>query len=83
MEASRVEPAVLERIGATLDDVLDDVLTEPLPKNIKDLLGDEPPILCMLLDALTNPAQYRINEVDGEVFIFPSETRTPLPDDRP
>ena len=49
MDASIAEPAVLDRIGLSLDDVVDDVLTEPLPKYIKELLA-----LCALSDVLAD-----------------------------
>jgi hypothetical protein len=59
MQASIAEPAVLSRIGLTLDEVMDDVLTEPYPSAIKELLSAQqrPNVLCALVQALPLPGQ--------------------------
>jgi hypothetical protein len=73
MQASIAEPAVLSRIGLTLDDLMDDVLTAPYPSAIKELLSAQqrPNVLCALVKALAYPERCEISERDGELFIVP------------
>jgi hypothetical protein len=73
MQASIAEPAVLSRIGLTLDEVMDDVLTEPYPSAIKELLSAQqrPNSLCTSVQALADPKRCEVSERDGEVFIVP------------
>ena len=73
MQASIAEPVVLSRIGLTLDDVMADVLTEPYPSAIKELLSAQqrPNVLCALVQTLADPERCELSERDGEVFIVP------------
>jgi hypothetical protein len=73
MRASIAEPAVLSRIGRTLEDLMDDVVTEPYPSALKELLSaqQQPNVFCALVQALANPDRYEISERDGEVSIVP------------
>jgi hypothetical protein len=72
MEASIAEPAVINRIGHTFDELTDDILTEPLPKEIGKLLicGPQPNILCAFVDALVHHEGYQFVERNGEFFIY-------------
>ena len=79
MHVSTAQEAVLDRIGYTLVDVYDDLIAEPLPEPMAELLLERSPthlpdktstnILCKLIEALAHPDRYRFFERNGELFL--------------
>jgi hypothetical protein len=65
--------AIMERIGHSLDDATDDVLTEPLPKSLGEILSPryQPNVLCTLFFALAHHEGFELIEQDGEIYIVP------------
>jgi hypothetical protein len=57
---------------------MDDVLTEPYPSAIKELLSgqQQPHVLCALVQALADPEHCGLSQRDGEVFILPTSDRS-------
>jgi hypothetical protein len=65
--------AALERIGHSLSDATEDVLTEPLPPSIGAFLSPDqrPHVLCALVHALTDASNFQLIEQGDELFIKP------------
>jgi hypothetical protein len=68
---------VVECLGHLLDDITEDILTEPLPRSIGDLLSPQhqPNVLCALVYSLSVRDHFKLIECSGELFIEPRSDR--------
>jgi hypothetical protein len=67
----------LERLGHTLEEVTEDVITEPLPLTMMEVAAKlrnqhDADVPCLLMDAISKPAETRIVERGGELFTLRS-----------
>ena len=64
---------VVECLGHSLDDITEDILTEPLPRSIGDILSPQhrPNVLCALVYSLSQREHFKLIECRGELFIEP------------
>jgi hypothetical protein len=68
---------VVECLGHSLDDITEDILTEPLPRSIGDILSPQhrPNVLCALVYSLSLREHFKVIECSGELFIEPRSDR--------